>query len=203
MDTDSKPPLRPEWSHGMAVDQIGHRPYKVTLTASPQERKDLARRLRVTAIEDLTATITAEREAGSMIIHVEGQVKGHVIQACVTTGQPVHEDITEDFEGWYADPTQAVPFVKARREKLNKGERELEVLPERDDPDLVVDGHIDVAELATQYLSLGINPYPRAGDIPPVGLDEPLQVAGPARKNPFAALKDWKSRQNGESGGEK
>lgn len=194
METNNKP-LRPEWSHRIEAEQIGPRPHKLTVTATPQESKDLARRLRVQAIENLIATVTLQREPGSTVIHVEGQVTAQITQNCITTGQPVAETVIEPFESWYADPAQAVPFTKARREKLNRGEREMEILPERDDPDLVTDGFIDVAELAAQYLSLGINPYPRAGDEPPVGGADPMQIIAPARKNPFAALKEWKTRQ--------
>ena len=195
---DSKQ-LRPEWSHRVETGNVGPRPHKVTLTATPQERKDLARRLRVQDLEEAEAVILLEREPGGSLIRVEGQVKGRVVQACVVTGQPVHEDINEVFETWFADPSEAVPFGKARREKQIRGEREMEVMAERDDPDLATDGFIDVAEVATQYMSLGINAYPHAGDMPPVGMDDGAAVlsTGPARKNPFAALKDWK-RNKGE-----
>lgn len=195
-------PLRPEWSHRVETANIGTRPFKVNLTATPEERKDLARRLRIQELSAASAVITLEREQGSSLIRVEGVVEGQLIQACVTTGQPVHEDVREEFETWYTDPSEAVPFAKARREKLIRGEREMEVLPERDDPELATDGFIDVAELATQYLSLGINPYPHAGDMPPVGMDEAAVIStGPAKRNPFAALKDWKRQK--EDGGQK
>ena len=39
---------------------------------------------------------------------------------------------------------------------------ELELLPEEEDPEPVVDGMIDVGELAAQFLLLGVDPYPRA-----------------------------------------
>jgi hypothetical protein len=191
---DENKPLRPEWSHRVETGNVGSRPFKVTLNATPEERKDLARRLRLQELSTASAVITLEREAGSSLIRVEGVVEGQLIQTCVSTGQPVHDEVKESFETWYTDPSEAVPFAKARREKLIRGERELEVLPERDDPELATDGFIDVGELATQYLSLGINPYPHAGDMPPVGMDEVGTVAttGPAKRNPFAALKEWK-----------
>lgn len=198
MDSTSKP-LRPEWSYRLEADQVTTRATKLSISATPQERKDLARRLRVADIETLGAEITAQREPGSTIIHIEGRVTARIVQNCITTRQPVAEEVSETFESWYADPAQAVPFVKARREKLNRGERDMEVLPERDDPDLVTDGFIDVAELAAQYLSLGINPYPRAADEPPIGAEPLVMTAGAARRNPFAALKDWKARQGGEN----
>jgi hypothetical protein len=189
-------PLRPEWSHRVEVDNLGARPLTLSVTAGAQERKDLARRLQVQAVEELKAAITVTREPGSLSIHVEGRVTGRVVQGCVVTQHPVAEDISEEFESWYADPKQAVPFARARRERLARGEREMEVLPERDDPEEVTDGFIDVAELATQYLCLGLNPYPHAGDMPPVGMEE-VEAAAPGRRNPFAALKDWKRQKDG------
>lgn len=193
-------PLKPEWSHRVETAHISARPYSVTLTATPQERKDLARRLRIQDMEEATAEIMLEREQGGSLIRVEGVVKARIVQSCVTTGQPVHEDISESFETWYADPTEAVPFGKVRRERLIRGEREMELMSERDDPDLATDGFIDVGEVATQYMSLGVNPYPHAGDLPPVGMDDGAAVAtaGPARRNPFAALKDWKRTKDSQ-----
>lgn len=195
METDNRP-LKPEWSHRVEADNITVRVQKLEITATPQERKDLARRMRVQDLESISATMTIQREQGSSIIHIAGRVSGRVVQSCITTGQPVPEDVVEDFESWYADPAQAVPFVKTRREKLNRGEREMEILPDRDDPDLVIDGFIDVAELAAQYFALGINPYPRAADEPPIGEEPLVSAPSPARRNPFAVLKDWKERQN-------
>lgn len=198
---DDNKPLRPEWSHRVETANVGTRPYSVTLTATPQERKDLARRLRVQDLEAAESVIVMEREQGGSLIRLEGKVGATVVQACVTTGQPVREDISEVFETWFADPEEAVPFSKARRERLIRGEREMELVSERDDPELATDGFIDVGEVATQYLSLGINPYPHAGDLPPVGMDDgaTIATAGPGRRNPFAALKDWK-RQKDDGG---
>lgn len=189
--------LKPEWSHRIAVDNLGTAPMTVTISAGAQERKDLARRMQIQAIEDISAEITITREPGSHSIQVEGRVKGRVVQGCIVTQLPVTEEITEEFEAWYSDPTQAVSFARVRRERLASGEREMEVLSERDDPEEIVDGFIDVAEIAAQYLALALNPYPRAGDLPQVGMEDSALVAeSGARRNPFAALKDWK-RQKG------
>jgi uncharacterized metal-binding protein YceD (DUF177 family) len=190
--------LKPEWSHRVDVETISQRPTKLSILADESARKDLARRLRLRSIDSLVADFSLEREIGSMVIHVEGHVKAKIVQNCISTGEPVYESIDESFESWFADPSQAVPFVKARRERLVKGEREMELLPERDDPEIVENGVIDIAEIATQYMSLGINSYPRVGDVPPIGDEVSVQVVGPARKNPFDALKDWKSRQTRE-----
>ena len=72
--------------------------------------------------------------------------------------------------------------------------KELEFNAEDEDsPEMVVNGMIDLGEVATQYLSLNLNPYPRA---PGVSLAAQLAEAGMEVKNrPFAVLEGLKAEK--------
>ena len=187
--------LVPEWSHKIDVDDIGSTSIRTSISASPQERKDLARRLNVVSIDFLEAVLVMKRESGNRIIHVEGHFKAKVTQSCVVTLDPVQQEIEGEAEGWFASPESAVSLARARQEKRGRSaDAELPILDEQDDPEPVVDGQIDLGELVTQYLSLSINPYPHKDGVQFEPAEDYHQKTdgNRVRQNPFAALKDWK-----------
>lgn len=183
-----------EWPYLVEVEEIQS---GTTLKISPDEeqREALVRRLGVLDLTDLSASITLDFEGG--VVHASGQVRAEVTQECVVSMEPVKTTVEDEFEAWFADPGQAVSLAKARHEKLyGKGGAEVPILEEQDDPEPIVDGMIDLGELATQFLSLAIPPYPHAEGVEyEVGDDDPAAQPSGIRKNPFAALKDWKEKQ--------
>ena len=182
----------PEWSRKVAIDRLGHRPLTTTLSATPEECRDLARRLRVEGIDNIEGQIVLSRESGNHIIAASGEIRATVRQACVVTLAPLSSKIASAIEAWYSDEAQAVNLNRARRARETQHvDVEVELLNEADDPEPVVGGMIDIAELATQFLSLAIDPFPRSAAARAAPAETPL----PARPNPFAALKDWKAGQ--------
>ena len=187
----------PEWSFLIDADKISATPSTYAIHPGPEERKALAKRLGIRALKDLNATLELVREPGKMTIHAQGSFTATVQQDCVVSGKLVESEIQDRFEAWYADPGKAVSLMKARHEKLlQKGNIEMPILDESEDPEPLVEGHVDAGELVTQYLSLAINPYPHAeGVVYEHGDEDP--IPGPARlDNPFAALKEWKDKRN-------
>ena len=193
--------VTPEWSHKIEAEDIGKTPVRTTISASPQERKDLARRLRVDSIDFLEAELTLQRQPRNMFLHVEGRLRAKVTQPCVVTLEPVQQDVEGAVEGWFGDPASAVSLTRARHEKEGRsGNAELPVLDEKDDPEPIVDGKIDLGELVAQHLSLSLNPYPHGEGVEYDKREEvPSGEASATRRNPFAALKDWKAGKNGDN----
>jgi hypothetical protein len=189
--------ITPEWSHKADTNKIGTTASKYAIKASEQERKDVARRLKVDKIEKLEARFTVKREAGSMLIVVEGAVSADVAQTCIVSGAPIRSSVDETFSAYYSDNDRAVSFAKAKQERMGKRvDAELQILDEREDPEPAIDGQIDLGELAVQYLSLAVDPYPRAeGVIAPIS-EEPSEPS--VRRNPFAELKNWKAKRDGK-----
>lgn len=183
-----------EWSHNIETDEVGVK--SVSLQISPDEEQAfaLSKRLGVISIEKLEADLTLTRNDVNKVIHVEGKVLADITQECVVTMDPVAEHVEETFEAWYAEPSSAVSFTKAKRERMSVADQdEQPIIDEFDDPETVVDGKIDLGELVTQHFSLALNSYPRADDAPfetAVGLKDAPEGT---YDNPFAALKDWKA----------
>ncbi|MCB1532467.1 MAG: DUF177 domain-containing protein [Alphaproteobacteria bacterium] len=182
-----------EWSHWINVGEIEDTAQVFDIKPDEEQRKALARRLEVEEVKAIGAHITLQRRG--QVIFVQGTVSADVVQNCVVTLEPIETHIEEEFEAWFADPAQAVPLSKARRERdLKKGGSEVPMLEESEDPEAIIDGKIDLGELAVQYLSLGINPYPHAEGVEYENPAEAEREASDHRKNPFAALKDWKDK---------
>ncbi len=187
-----------EWSHFIETAEIDHKLTKIEVSPAEELYPALCKRLDIHAIENFTVQFGLKRNSVNKVIQVTGKITATVNQKCVVSTEPVPEKIEDEFESWYAEPNQAVSFAKAKRERMTEKEREEQpMLEEYDDPETVIDGKVDLGELAVQYLSLSLNPYPRSADAsydsnyPPMG-DEPEGVYD----NPFSALKNWKTDQD-------
>lgn len=183
------------WSYLVDESEVGaNKPYTKKLAASEAECALVAARLHLAGVQSLSAELTLSRvPLNKAVIHVEGVLKAGVTQSCVVTSAPVKSHVEDEFEAWFANPSSFTSIAKARNDRAAKAaDAEIPVLEEQEDPEPIIDGKIDLGDLVTQYLSLSLDPYPRAHG---AGLPEgQAEVAPPSDllKNPFAALKDWK-----------
>ena len=70
-------------------------------------------------------------------------------------------ELSEDVEGWFADKENRVSFAAAKKEReVVKSHAEVEILDEKEDPEAIIDGVIDLGEFTAQHISLAIPPYP-------------------------------------------
>jgi len=192
-----KDPVSPEWSHKVDVLEMGGKPASFDLHAPQGVLADIARRIGVVSVVLLTARVRVSPSAGG-IFHVEGQFSAVVEQACVISGEGLTSEISEPFEAWFADRSRTVSFVRAKKDlQAMKTHSEVEILNEKEDPDPLEDGAIDLGELTVQFLCLAIDPYPQKEGA--VFEGEKAQKgdssASGTRKNPFEGLKDWKERR--------
>lgn len=186
-----------EWSHFLKIEDIGDKAAHLKISPTPEQRQDLARRLDIGELESLSADLTASPAKGG-VIHVTGMFRARVLQNCVVTLEPVHTDIEEEIEGWFSDQSQMVSFAKVKKDQqTRKAHAEVELLPESEDPEEVVNGQIDLGELVTQHLSLAIDPYPHKPGVEHEFTEERLKAdkSSEIRRNPFEALKDWKEKR--------
>jgi hypothetical protein len=96
-----------------------------------------------------------------------------VRQTCVVTLEPVENAIEEGVDLVFVPPSALGPVAN----EVNLGTEAL------DPPEALVDGVVDLGAVATEFLMLGIDPYPRK----PGAVFEPPQSAD-AGSQPFAAL---------------
>lgn len=184
----------PEFSYKFSVEDLEKEPLTIELEADEAQQKALAKRLTVTSVDSLTARITLERTAGH-VIAASGKLNADITQECVVTLEPIKSHIEDQFDAFYSEKTDAVSFAKAKRDKIVENQDpEAPFLDEKDDPERIVDGVIDLGEVVTQYLSLSVDPYPRKEGAKHHLSDDDEEAVKAARKthNPFAKLEDMK-----------
>jgi uncharacterized metal-binding protein YceD (DUF177 family) len=119
-------------------------------------------------------------------LHVVGEVAATVAQTCVVTLEPVENEIRELIDLVFAPGTaQSEVDVPARGSELGTEEP----------PENLVDGTVDLGALATEFLILGIDPYPRKPGVVFEGAS-----VGEAASSPFSALA--KLKEKGDPQGE-
>lgn len=197
MAKKKEPDVINEWSHFVAVEDLGESGIRVSISPDAQQKTDLARRLDIVAVEDIRADLDVSPSKGG-VIHVTGRFTAKIEQTCVITLEPLHNVIEEDIDAWFSDQDQMVSFAKVKKDQqVKKAHSEVELLDEAEDPERVVNGRIDLGELVTQHVSLSIDPYPHKEGAAHEFTDENKKAdkASPVRRNPFEALKDWKERR--------
>ncbi len=192
--------LAPEWSHLVDITELDESNFSVQIQAPEAARELLIKRLGVEGLSELSADLKLSRSAGELVVYVKGTLSALVQQICVRSNELIEKQVNGDVEGWFSDHEQAISFAKEKRNKLyEKGHGEAPILEDEDDPDAIVDGKIELGELVVQHLSLEIETYPRGADVEyENGDDKGGKASSELRKNPFAALKDWKHKQEGE-----
>jgi uncharacterized metal-binding protein YceD (DUF177 family) len=122
---------------------------KHTIKANPSECEALSLRFKILSIEKFEAQFTILSEDNVEGFSVDGSLYAELTQACIVSLEPVQETVKTSV------------FFKIR--PIPK-DGEPEVDDEEDDIEYIKNSRIDIGEVMTQYLSLGINPYPRKED---------------------------------------
>lgn len=191
-----------EWSHPFHVENIPSSGKTVKMVANAEVLKAIAARLEVLEVKSLSAEVRLTLQNGGHTLNITGHFKAEIVQECVVTLQPVPDTLEDDFEAWYADHDKAIPFNRAKHNQkaMEEGD-EVQILEEKDDPEALIGGQVDLGEVVVQFLSLSVNPYPRAEGVTTEGEPEPIEVTKPTaaasatlRPNPFAALKNWRPK---------
>lgn len=172
------------WSAPLAVSDVPESGRHIDLLADAQARAAVARLAGLRDLPRLTASFdVAPHGRGGLA--VTGRVSATVGQTCVVTLEPVEKEVDEAIDLVFA-PAESLPAVE-------HGE-EVEV-PHEDAPEAIIGRHIDLAAIATEFLILGIDPYPRKPD---AVFDAPTVRDDSA--HPFAALAALKKERGGKRG---
>lgn len=190
-----------EWNVPFNTQSLSDKPEKIHISASDEQKQNLARRFDIANIELLEANLTLQwgKPPRNNILHITGSLHIIATQNCVVSDRPVPADITEEIEAWFSSP-DLISLEKARRDKAAKTGQELPILEEQDDPEPFIDDQIDLGELVAQHASLALPAYPRADDAHYDGpsIDSAAQEQEKAFTNPFAGLAAWKDKLQGE-----
>ena len=165
------------WSVRVARSHVPAAGRHFDLVADSRVRAAIAKLAGVAALPRLTSRfeVTLQGRAG---LHVTGRVSATVNQECVVTLEPMENEIDEPID---------VVFVPAAAPPLGSGSgdvggREIEVA-DHDPPETLVDDTVDLGAIATEFLILAIDPYPRRPD----AVFEPA-TDGEEAAHPFSAL---------------
>jgi hypothetical protein len=188
MPAKTEPPALPIWSLPVSVVELPDAGLHREIEADADARGLVAAIAEVRDVSRLVARFDIAPMSGGRV-HVRGHVSARIGQNCVVTLEPLDADIEEDVDIVFSPHVTEEEYAAAEKAALKSGEFEL--TPEGDDPpEPLVNGKIDLGLLTTEFMILGINPYPRKAD---AVYDPPAVTAAP-EEHPFAALKALKDK---------
>lgn len=193
--TAKAPHERRAFSRALDIKRVPEGGLDMKVTATEPERVGLAAELGLPAIAALQGTFEIGRIAGGRF-RVEGRVEATVTQTCVVTLDP--------FESTVEQPVD-LTFAPARTPRdAEGGARHARAAPHRgavgtvgdvdadDPPDPMYDETIDLGVVASEFLALALDPYPKK---PGVQFDEVTVGDDDAPKpSAFAALERLRAR---------
>jgi len=146
---------------------------RLDLVADDSERRSIADRLALGALDRLEAHVTLSRTGPA--IRAEGRMVAAVEQSCVVTGDPVAAHIDQAFTLLFMPE----PRADGHDEEIELGEKDCDVV-------FYDGGEINLGSAIADTLALSIDPYPRSASA-----DAALKEAGiltEEQASPFAAL---------------
>jgi hypothetical protein len=170
------------WTVPIRVEDVPETGRRLELTADESVRTTVAEAAGVNGLTRLEATFDLTRQ-GRGGLHVVGGVSATVRQTCVVTLELIANEVVEPID---------LVFVPAGGQTSAAAELPLHA---NDLPEPIVDGMVDLGAIATEFLILGIDPYPRK---PGAVFEAPRTADGAA--TPFAALAALK-KNNGRPEG--
>jgi hypothetical protein len=169
--TPRKPASTPEWSVPVEVASVPETGRRLDLVADDAARHAIVKAAGLAALPRLEAGFDLTRQ-GADGLRAVGRVSATVVQNCVVTLEPIESEIDEAVDLIFLP--DAAPATRAM---------DVQVLETDDPPETIRDGIIDLGAVATEFLVLGLDPYPRK---PGAVFDAP--PAGDPAGHPFAAL---------------
>ena len=173
------PPPHKIFSHIVNVNEVPEQGLDLAVSADEATREALAAADGIAGIASLMADFHVARR-GLDEFNVSGTLRAKITQICVVSLEPFETDVVEEIDVDFAPPSAAV-LAAANGGAVPGGL----AASDRDPPDPITDGMIDVGALAAEFLALGLDPYPKKPDV------EFAPVTFPPEKDerPFDVLK--------------
>lgn len=168
------------WSVPVAVDNIPETGLHIEAEAPAEVRAQLVKLANLRDLPHLSAVFDLTRRGGG--VHVAGQVKARVGQTCVVTLEPLENDLDEPINVLFAP----------RLEVAAKDDGADRTAGDEEPPEPLIEGKVDLGAVATEFLLLGIDPYPRKA-----GAEFAAVKTADDSARPFAALEALKKRLGG------
>lgn len=179
-----KPASKLPWTVPVAISDIPEGGKRFDLVADEKTRAEVAQSAGLRSLSRLQASFDIARH-GSDGLRVDGEVSASVGQNCVVTLDPIDNEVNEEVDLVFAPPR--VPVVGA------DDDRDPDLI-DPDEPEPLIGETIDLGALATEFLIIGIDPYPRK----PNATFEPPAAEKDEAAHPFAALAALKKNPGGK-----
>lgn len=174
----------PIWSHKISVEDVPETGLHVDLQADEATRAALAQASGLRDLPRLEATLDITR-FGRGGLRVDGDLSATVGQTCVVSLEPVESELNEPIEVVFSPSAGGSLADESGEATMRFGDAE--------PPEPLVGADIDLGAIVTEFLMLGIDPYPRKEG---VAFEVPQQDDSASR--PFAALAALKKVKGGE-----
>lgn len=187
-----------EFSRPIKIEHIDKKSQKEIISASPEECALLAKRFDLDSIQSLSAEFTIKMTS-PLNYYVSGHLKTTLNQISVISGKVFASDYTEQIEAWYKDTPPIIQFEKAKKRReiplQETDDDEVEFENEKDNPEDIINGEIDLGELTAQFLGLILPAFPRASDETEGAGDYIEATPENTKTNPFSVLATLKDKK--------
>jgi hypothetical protein len=150
----SSPPTLPPWHVPVTLEDIPETSAHFDLEADAGVRAAVAAVARLRDLPRLEASFDVTRHGAAGLL-VSGSVSATVGQTCVVTLEPVENEVEETIDLAFVPQLAAEPSSNAEEDKSQIKDVNL------NDPEPLIGGTVDLGALATEFLILGLDPYPR------------------------------------------
>ena len=174
------PDSAPPWHVPVVVEEVPETGQHFDLAADAHVRAAVAKVAGLRELPRFEANFDVTRRGGGL--HVVGSISATVGQNCVVTLEPLTNKVEETIDLIFEPPQRLAVSVE------NEGQQHG---VKWNDPEPLVGGVVDLGALATEFLILGLDPYPRK----PGAVFEQSQDGKPDQ-GPFAALGRLAKRQD-------
>ena len=167
------------WHAAVPVAEIPEQGLHRVVEAGEAERAAIATLAGLRDLPRLAAAFDLTHAGGGQV-HVQGRISAEAGQTCVVTLEPLTSTIDEEVDVMFSSEPQPVAAAAEDDEDDGMGE---------DPPEPIVNGAIDLGALATEFLMLALDPYPRKEG----AVFEPVIAPVDPADHPFAALEALKN----------
>jgi uncharacterized metal-binding protein YceD (DUF177 family) len=173
------------WSVPVAVHDIPEAGRRFALDADHNVRAAIAKVAGLRSLARLSASFEVNRH-GSQGLHVIGTITARAGQTCVVSLEPIENEVEENVDLLFVPPPAR--SNAGRTEDVSLAEAIEDAAAE-----VLVNGTVDLGAIATEFLLLGIDPYPRKSGVE----FAPASAGNAMPEHPFAALAALKGKKHG------
>ena len=169
--------MQKDFSYPLKIDELGQGEQHYKLIATKGQLEFLRDVLKIPAVHSFEADIKLKFHKKKSLLNVYGSIKSVVEEISVIS--------LESFEKTYATDFSLTYDTSATYEDI----KELDDDIMADIPDIVINGEINLADIAIEQLALILDDYPRKNG---EEFEEVIEDISPIKNNPFAVLEKLK-----------